>query len=44
MQKLNIQKDRSPADTGFLLGCAFPDRIGQKRGADINTRWPGAGR
>ncbi|WP_301387105.1 ATP-dependent helicase HrpB [Thalassolituus sp. UBA2590] len=34
MQKLNIQKDRSPADTGFLLGCAFPDRIGQKRGAD----------
>ncbi len=34
MQKLNIQKDTSPADTGFLLGCAFPDRIGQKRGAD----------
>ena len=34
MQKLNIEKDTSPADTGFLLGCAFPDRIGQKRGAD----------
>ena len=34
MQKLNIQKDTPPADTGFLLGCAFPDRIAQKRGAD----------
>ena len=34
IEKLRIKKDSMPADIGFLLGCAFPDRIGQQRGAD----------